>query len=101
MSNHLRATGRTTRTLWTAMLDVSEKGGNVFVILANHTLRDWTYRYAGDLTLPLSRVKYDYNRRAITFPNGGVLRFIVAEDYRDRSVTAGYPNCRTIFDHPI
>lgn len=80
-----RATGRTTRTLWRALLAASE--GNeqtrVVVVVRDLGLADWTFTRLLDLA---ERVQFEAHHaaREVVLPNGSTIRVMPAARLEDR-----------------
>ena len=80
-----RRLGRTTRMIWRALLDASERPDAMVVIASPHGARhrDWLFQYVVDLARPVGAQAVRAERR-ITFSNGTVVRVESSEGLEDR-----------------
>ncbi len=98
-----RARGRTTRTLWRALLAASE-GTECVVLVETARLAEWTFDYlcrliwpVADGLCPRGPFQFDRCQRCVTFPNGVgiVVRTFAWWDEYGRGVR----NVKVIEDH--
>jgi hypothetical protein len=103
---HDRARGRTTRTLWRALLEASEHGSRVFVVVQTDKLGEWTFGYLCRLAVPVAEgpaprgpVQFDRTRHRVVLPNGGSVEVVSERWLSDRG--RGLSGVKVIYDHSI
>ncbi len=93
-----RATGRTTRVLWSALLRASEEDrAIVYVIARTPQMADWIWTRINDLCAPLSGL--DRRRPVLTLPNGSRIIVVSDDAYRSRWGIGSGPH-HVFRDHP-